>query len=147
MFLDLDHFKLVNDSLGHGAGDAVLNEVATRLTSSMRDSDTVARLGGDEFAMVVGSLVAPEDAAIVARKILASLDQLAVIDGHEVLLSCSIGISLYPQDGMDDETLIKHADVAMYYAKEGGRSTFRFYSAEMNVSTPLHLAMEIEKLR
>ncbi len=144
-FMDLDRFKLINDSLGHGAGDAVLNEVAKRLTRSIRDSDTVARLGGDEFAMVVGPLVAPEDAAIVAQKILASLDEPALIDGHEIHLSGSIGISLYPQDGMDDETLIKHADAAMYYAKESGRSIFRFYSTEMKASTlPHYLAMGIE---
>lgn len=131
LFMDLDRFKQINDNLGHGAGDAVLNEVATRLTRSLRDSDTVARLGGDEFAMVVRPLVVPEDAAMLAQKVLASLIQTTVIDGHEVSLSGSIGISLYPRDGMDDETLIKHADAAMYHAKQGGRSAFRFYSADM----------------
>lgn len=132
LFMDLDRFKQINDSLGHGAGDAVLNEVATRLTRSLRNSDTVARLGGDEFAMVVRPLVVPEDAAMLAQKVLASLIQPTVIDGHKVSLSGSIGISLYPQDGIDDETLIKHADAAMYHAKQDGRSTFRFYSAEMD---------------
>jgi len=134
LFIDLDRFKQINDSLGHAAGDTVLNEVAARLTRSLRDSDEVARLGGDEFAMVVGSLAVPEDAAIVAQKILESLTQPMVIDSHEVPLAGSIGISLYPQDGADSEALIKNADAAMYLAKQGGRGRFCFYSAKTDAN-------------
>lgn len=131
LFIDLDHFKQINDSFGHDAGDAVLNEVATRLRRSLRDTDTVARFGGDEFAMVVGPLAVPEDAAMVAQKILDTLTQPAVIDSQEIPVTGSIGISLYPRDGANGETLIKNADTAMYHAKQDGRSRFLFYSAEI----------------
>ncbi|MEO5341823.1 MAG: diguanylate cyclase [Gammaproteobacteria bacterium SHHR-1] len=127
MFIDLDRFKQVNDSLGHDAGDELLIQVAGRIQACLRMSDTVARLGGDEFTLILPSLQSREDAAKLATKVIDQLQQTFDIQGHEVQIGASIGIGLHPQDGKDCETLIKHADQAMYQAKQQGRGCHRFY--------------------
>lgn len=133
MFLDLDQFKTVNDSLGHGVGDQLLAEVARRLQECLRSDDLLARQGGDEFVLLLPRLAQVEDAAGVAAKLLASLAQPVVVGEHELSVSASIGIALYPADGEDVDTLLKHADIAMYSAKAAGRANFQFFVPEMNV--------------
>ncbi len=128
MFLDLDRFKSINDTLGHSIGDELLIEVSRRLKLSVRDSDTVARLGGDEFVVVLPSLKSAEDAEVVAKKILASVGSPYELSGHPVRTSPSIGIALYPENAADGDELLKHADAAMYEAKQGGRNAYRFYT-------------------
>ena len=130
MFMDLDKFKLVNDTLGHAIGDELLIEVARRLRVSVRDSDTVARLGGDEFVVLLPALRSPEDAEVVAKKIKLSLGAPYNLSGHDVRSSPSIGIALFPEDASDAEELLKHADQAMYMTKQAGRNDYRFYQAE-----------------
>jgi len=134
IFLDLDNFKAINDSLGHAAGDLLLCEVAARLAGSVRASDTVSRQGGDEFLVVIGGLVGNGDVAPVAAKIIEQLTRPFRINNVEIYATCSLGIAVYPDNGADFDTLLKNADVAMYRAKDGGRNTFRFYDAEMNTS-------------
>ena len=131
LFLDLDHFKNINDSLGHPIGDKVLQTVATRLMQQVRKEDTVARLGGDEFTIVMEEIHEPRDASLVARKVLKALKQPLEVDGHELQIGASVGISLYPDDGRDVTTLIKNADAAMYRAKEQGRDNYQFYTSEL----------------
>ena len=132
LFIDIDNFKLINDSFGHSMGDALLREIASRLQASVRQMDTVARLGGDEFCVIVEQeLECAEDAAHLARRILEKIAQPCILEGQTLRASASIGIALYPQDGMDGEKLVRHADTAMYGAKEQGRNTYRFYAAEM----------------
>jgi diguanylate cyclase (GGDEF)-like protein/PAS domain S-box-containing protein len=133
MFLDLNRFKHINDSLGHAVGDKLLQSVAKRLTAGLRGSDTVSRLGGDEFVIVLSGISHPEDAARSARKILSSLNADHHIGEHDLHINGSIGISLYSEDGDDAETLIQNADTAMYQAKESGRNNFQFFKAEMNL--------------
>ena len=133
MFLDLDHFKDINDSLGHGVGDQLLQSVAQRLVASVRSSDTVCRQGGDEFVILLADVEHAEDAAISAQKILATLTVPHLINQLELQVSVSIGISIYPNDGPDADALIKSADTAMYHAKEGGRNNYRFFELDMNV--------------
>jgi len=142
MFIDIDRFKVVNDSLGHSAGDRLLQDCAKRLTECLRESDTVARLGGDEFVVMVENFTAPKDAIAVAQKILNGLARPFFVDGQEFLMSASIGISTFPEDGRDAETLLKNADIAMYRAKDLGRNNYQFYSAQMNKHTFERLAME-----
>ena len=142
MFVDLDRFKHVNDSLGHEAGDRLIVEIARRLGAALRESDTVARQGGDEFVVVLADLGGPEDAATVARKVLDGLFQPLVLAGQEVFPSGSIGIAMYPRDGQDSESLLKAADSAMYHAKGGGGNGFHFYSADMGVHAEEHLRLE-----
>jgi diguanylate cyclase (GGDEF)-like protein/PAS domain S-box-containing protein len=132
IFLDLDRFKYVNDSLGHAAGDELLQSVSKRLLSCVRGSDTVSRQGGDEFAILLPEITHAEDAATCARKILLSLNPPHSIGGRSLHIDGSIGISVYPEDGEDAETLIKNADTAMYHAKDRGRSNFQFFKMEMN---------------
>ncbi|MGB7539960.1 MAG: GGDEF domain-containing response regulator [Anaerolineales bacterium] len=129
LLLDLDHFKTVNDTLGHMSGDKVLRAIAQRLRGCLRKSDTIARFGGDEFAILIEGSAAGCDAEAVARKILMSLFAPFVVDGGEFSLGTSIGISLYPADGIDGESLFKHADSALYRAKEK-RNRYVFYGKE-----------------
>ncbi|MBF0256797.1 MAG: diguanylate cyclase, partial [Gammaproteobacteria bacterium] len=128
MFIDLDRFKQVNDSLGHDAGDELLIEVAQRIQSCLRKSDTVARLGGDEFTLIVPGLQSDADAGQLAAKIIEQLQLPFAIRSHEACIGASIGIAIHPEDGTDSETLIKHADQAMYQAKQRGRGNYCFYS-------------------
>jgi diguanylate cyclase (GGDEF)-like protein/PAS domain S-box-containing protein len=129
LFLDLDHFKQVNDTYGHAVGDELLKAVAARLGSVLRRNDTVARLGGDEFVVVLAEISRPEDAAAVASKIVLSIQEPFSIAGHTLTIGTSIGIALSPRDGSDERMLLKHADAAMYSAKKEGRGTFCFYEA------------------
>jgi diguanylate cyclase (GGDEF)-like protein/PAS domain S-box-containing protein len=133
LFLDLDRFKHINDSLGHATGDKLLQSVSKRLLAGVRGSDTVSRQGGDEFVIVLSEITHPDDAENGAKKILLSLGAHHSIEGQELHIGGSIGISIYPEDGEDAETLIKNADAAMYHAKESGRNNSRFFKADMNV--------------
>ncbi|MGA2653048.1 MAG: EAL domain-containing protein [Terracidiphilus sp.] len=146
IFLDLDNFKHINDSLGHPTGDQLLRSVAERLEGCVRSPDTVSRQGGDEFVLLLQDVQRAEDAAITARRILRVLREVHSIDGHELQITGSIGISVYPDDGLDEATLMKNADTAMYQAKEGGRQTFRFFKPEMNIRAVERQSME-EDLR
>ena len=141
IFLDLDHFKRVNDSLGHSVGDELLRAVAHRLSSVVRKVDTLARLGGDEFIIALPGIRAGA-AAEVASRLLEVCATPFSVGGHDLIITPSLGISLYPDDGRDFEILLRNADAAMYKAKEAGRNAFRFYSSEMNVATLKHLLME-----
>ena len=132
LFLDLDRFKVINDSLGHSLGDRLLQEVAERLQAGVRQGDTVARLGGDEFILLLPGIGRAEDAAKVAEKILETLKFPVRLEDRELFVTASIGISLYPEDGFDVESLIKNADTAMYRAKEQGRDNFQLYTHAMN---------------
>ncbi|MCM2357037.1 MAG: EAL domain-containing protein [Geobacteraceae bacterium] len=142
LFLDLDNFKDFNDTQGHDFGDKLLREVAGRLAAGMRESDTLARLGGDEFVVVLTSVTGQECAAAAAQRILSAFSRPFVIDGRQIYSSASIGIALYPDDGLDTESLFKCADTAMYHAKNEGRSHYRFFSAEMNQSIMRRMALE-----
>ena len=142
MFVDLDRFKNINDTLGHEAGDALLKEVAERLKSTLRASDAVARLGGDEFVILLPNLNAEEQLATVAQKILAAVAQPYLSHDQEFRVTASIGISTYPGNGVDEPTLMKHADIAMYQAKEDGKNTFAFYTDELNKHSIERLAFE-----
>ncbi|WP_341646770.1 EAL domain-containing protein [Thauera sp. SDU_THAU2] len=142
MFVDLDRFKRINDSLGHEIGDRVLVEVASRIRLCLRDDDTVARMGGDEFIVLLGNLAQPDAAAATARRIVAALRRPVAIDGRELVVTTSIGISIYPDDSADSATLIKNADIAMYRAKEEGRNSFQLYQPAMNARSLEHLALE-----
>jgi diguanylate cyclase (GGDEF)-like protein/PAS domain S-box-containing protein len=126
---DLDHFKSVNDTLGHAVGDKLLRQAAERLAKSVRASDTVARLGGDEFAVVLSRLSAPADVAVVAQKILAAFQAPFQVEGESLLATVSIGAALYPDDSGDQDALMNNADVAMYRSKEAGRNRFSLFSA------------------
>jgi diguanylate cyclase (GGDEF)-like protein len=128
MFLDLDKFKDINDTLGHAMGDQLLKSLGERLRSSLREEDTVARMGGDEFILLLSEITRREDVTTLARKVLESIREPLTLDGHELLATTSIGIAFYPNDGEDAETLLKNADAAMYRAKEQGRNNFQFYS-------------------
>jgi diguanylate cyclase (GGDEF)-like protein/PAS domain S-box-containing protein len=144
MFIDLDRFKTINDSLGHQVGDELLKRVASRLTACVRASDTVARLGGDEFAVILENLRDDDDegSQAVAEKMIAAMGAPMLINNQHLNTSCSIGISLYPADGKDSATLMKHADVAMYYAKDKGRNNYQFFSGEMNARAQERLSIE-----
>jgi diguanylate cyclase (GGDEF)-like protein/PAS domain S-box-containing protein len=140
-FLDVDRFKHINDTLGHDTGDRLLREVATRLRASVRDSDTVARLGGDEFVLLLREL-GNDYAATVARKILSAIAKPFTLIGQEFRLTTSIGISIYPRDGLDEQTLMKNADIAMYHAKQEGRNNHQFYAPDLNVHSLERLTLE-----
>jgi diguanylate cyclase (GGDEF)-like protein len=141
LFLDLDRFKHINDSLGHEAGDLLLKEVAARLKGCLRESDTVARLGGDEFVAMLPELD-EKYAATVAQKILAAVARPFVLHGQELRVTASIGISIYPEDGLDEPTLKKNADIAMYQAKEEGKNNFQFYSERLSASSLERMSLE-----
>jgi diguanylate cyclase (GGDEF)-like protein/PAS domain S-box-containing protein len=142
LFLDLDRFKVINDSLGHNIGDQLLQAVAGRIQSCVRESDTVARLGGDEFTILLPHLPHGEDAALVAQKIIDAVRYPFQIEGREFFMTTSIGISLYPDDGIDAETLIKNADTAMYQAKEQGRDNYQLFNAFINAKALQRIALE-----
>ena len=142
LFLDLDRFKIINDSLGHAVGDQLLRVIARRLNNCVRDEDTVARLGGDEFMVLLPRISGSADAGRIARKIIDCLIDPISCNGHELHITTSIGISIFPYDGSDAETLIKHADISMYRAKELGRNKAVYYTAEMNAGSRKQLAME-----
>ena len=130
--IDLDHFKAVNDTLGHAVGDAVLIEVAARLRSAAREGDVVARLGGDEFALLAGTLDGPQAAATIADRIVKSMSLPIIVDDHQVMIGASVGIAIAPHDGVDGETLLKKADLALYRAKSEGRGTYHFFEMGMD---------------
>jgi diguanylate cyclase (GGDEF)-like protein/PAS domain S-box-containing protein len=132
MFLDLDRFKIINDTLGHDVGDELLKAVSQRLINCIRQGDTVVRLGGDEFTIILPVISKAEDAAFVAQKILVTLAEPFLLNHQELHITSSIGISLYPNDGKDTQTLIKNADIAMYRAKDLGKNNYQFYTADMN---------------
>ena len=132
LFLDMDRFKHINDSLGHAIGDRLLQSVAQRLVACVRSSDTVSRQGGDEFVILLSEVAHAEDAAVSAYKILLALGAPHPIDKHELHVTASIGIATYPDDGTEAETLLKNADSAMYHAKDSGRNNYQFFKPEMN---------------
>lgn len=142
MLLDLDDFKLVNDSFGHEAGDKLIKSIAQLLSSSLRRADTVARLGGDEFAVIVEGIDNASDAVSIADNLTTILKHNVKIEGHETFTSASVGIAVYPDDGDDAQTLLKNADTAMFRAKENGRHCFQFYTPEMSVNAMARLDLE-----
>lgn len=147
LLLDLDHFKLINDASGHGAGDEMLKQVAQRLNSCIRDTDTVARLGGDEFVIVLTDLPETGDVDLIAEKVLGSLSRPFDICGHDVFVTASVGISLYPRDGDHGEILLRYADIAMYRVKEHGRNSVRQFIPEMGVTAISRMNMEASMRR
>jgi diguanylate cyclase (GGDEF)-like protein/PAS domain S-box-containing protein len=142
LFLDLDRFKNVNDSLGHSVGDLLLQDVAERLKRSMREQDTVARLAGDEFLIVLTDVKDIPDAAVAAERFMDAMTAEFVVQGHPLSISCSLGISIFPEHGADGEVLIKNADAAMYCAKDYGRDNFRFFTEDMNAQAVERLTLE-----
>jgi diguanylate cyclase (GGDEF)-like protein/PAS domain S-box-containing protein len=142
MFIDVDHFKTINDTLGHTAGDELLLEMARRLRECVRDDDTVARLGGDEFTIILSELRQPEDAVGVAQKILETVQVPLTIAGMPIVVTASVGIALYPNDGADPESLLRNADSAMYRAKEAGRNTYQLCTDEMKTRALDRLSLE-----
>ncbi len=141
-FIDLDHFKLINDALGHNAGDYMLKVVGKRLAACLRDGDTVARLGGDEFVMVLHEQSDEDATSSVLQRVVTSVSEVIPYGERELNTSCSVGIAFYPQDGDDAEDLLKHADAAMYRSKELGRNAIQFYAAEMNTKLNERLMMQ-----
>jgi diguanylate cyclase (GGDEF)-like protein len=142
LFIDLDRFKVINDTLGHEAGDALLCEVAARLQGQLRAADTVARLGGDEFVVLLENIADSVFIGSLARKLIEMLSASFTLAGGEYNVTASIGVSTFPDDGGDVQTLLKHADIAMYRSKEQGRNTFQFYSAQMNMHSVERLTLE-----
>jgi diguanylate cyclase (GGDEF)-like protein/PAS domain S-box-containing protein len=147
MYVDLDRFKAVNDAHGHAVGDALLKEVAARLVGQLRDVDTICRIGGDEFIIVLPELKRTADAAGVAQKLIDRLAEPFQVDGIDLEVSSSAGISVFPDDGADAETLIRNADAALYYAKDSGRACYRFFTEEMNATASLRITLESELRR
>nr|WP_324258267.1 EAL domain-containing protein [Cellvibrio fontiphilus] len=142
MLLDIDRFKNINDSLGHDAGDILLKAIATRLNEGVRDMDTVARLGGDEFVVVLEGIHDIDDVVFVANKLLSTLSRPIEISGHSISTTVSIGVSVFPEDGEDTDELLKHADIAMYKAKEAGKNNCQFYTKGMNATAVNYLLLE-----
>ena len=143
LFIDLDRFKVINDSLGHDAGDMLLVEIASRLHNALRSSDVVARLGGDEFVVILGETAESDDVERIARNLLSVLSQPLQLSGHECHTTASIGIAMYPSDGADVQTLTKNADMAMYLAKEDGKNGFRFFTKEVKTQSIERLTLEM----
>jgi len=154
MFIDLDDFKMVNDTLGHHFGDVLLRHVAELLAKTVRSGDVVARLGGDEFGIILPGLAREEDAAALARKIISRISEPVTLDGREVVVGASIGISFFPGDADNIDTLMQYADTAMYHAKDNGKNNFQFFSNEMHIriqsrrgiETDLRKALEQQQL-
>jgi len=142
LFIDLDRFKTINDTLGHDTGDQMLTQVASCLGKNIRQEDTIARLGGDEFAVLLNDIEAEQDASQLAKKILLGLERPLKLDQQELYITASIGISMFPNDGADAGTLLKNADIAMYKAKDMGKNNYQFYSVDMSARAFQHLAME-----
>jgi len=142
LFLDLDRFKIINDTLGHGAGDDVLCQVSKHLLECLRETDTLARVGGDEFTLLVEQFDTPKDLGDIAQKLLAATARTLTVNGQEYHLSGSIGIAIYPKDGGDSASLLKNADIAMYRAKTSGRNNYQFYSNDINVHSVERLSLE-----
>ena len=147
LFIDLDRFKEVNDSYGHRAGDVLLQTVAARLRGCVRETDTVCRHAGDEYLIVLSALRDPAEAALVAAKVLSTFEEPFVLEGHEVAMSASVGISVYPDDGQTMDDLIRHADSAMYHAKKGGRNRFEFFRSDLAapIAERLFLANQLRR--
>ncbi len=143
MFVDLDRFKIVNDSLGHEAGDSLLKVVAARVQACLRESDLLFRMGGDEFAIILPQIASPEDAAFVARRVQEAVAAPATVHEHELAVGATIGIAVYPGDGDSAEALLKNADAAMYSAKESGRGSHAFYRSAMNQRASQRLGLEV----
>ena len=143
MYVDLDRFKVVNDTLGHTVGDHLLQVVARRLRDVLRGDDTIARLGGDEFAVIVPDVTRGEDAGTIGRKLIAALREPITVDGHELHVTASAGISLFPSDGLDVETLLKHADAALYRSKDTGRNNVQLFATSMNARYTERLELEL----
>ncbi len=144
LYVDLDRFKLVNDTLGHAAGDTLLRQVAQRLLSCVREGDTVARIGGDEFTVVLNDLENPQDAVGVTQRILETLKQPLVLRGHELFVTTSIGISLFPTDGDEAEELLRKADNALYRGKQQGKNTYQFYTPEIDEAAHEHIKLKYQ---
>lgn len=142
VFVDLDHFKEINDKLGHEFGDRLLIAVAERLTGCLRENDTVARQGGDEFVLILSDAADPQAITQTLQRLIASIAQPVCFNGRELAVTCSVGASVYPHDGRDAASLLKHADIAMYRAKEQGRNSFRFFTEAMNTSASERLGRE-----
>jgi len=142
LFLDLDRFKTINDSLGHGIGDRLLQSAASRIQLCVREEDTVARLGGDEFVVVLRDVASANDAMSVAEQIGRTLNETFRIQSHDLHVTASVGISVYPDDGKDTDSLLKHADTAMYHAKDAGRANCQFFIEAMNVAAQQRLSLE-----
>ena len=147
LFLDLDHFKHINDTLGHSAGDELLKSVAARLRGCVRQSDTIARIGGDEFAMILADIDRPDDARIFAEKILSALEAPFYVAGEELFVTASVGISLFPDDAREAEALLRNADVAMYRSKRMGGNTSSFYSRSVDLRTTERLVLSSDLRR
>ena len=142
LFIDLDRFKFINDTLGHDAGDALLKELSARFKQTLRASDAIARLGGDEFVLLIQEMNHPEQASIVAKKILAAAAGPMMLAGQECRISASVGIAMFPEDGSDEQALTKSADVAMYHAKQAGKNNFQFYSQDIKAHSAQRVALE-----
>jgi diguanylate cyclase (GGDEF)-like protein len=142
MFLDLDRFKLINDTMGHNLGDRLLYHVAERIRRSLREGDTIARQGGDEFLVLLPEITDDLEVVSVSERILGVFAKPIILDGNEIYISTSIGISLYPSDGTDIDTLVKQADTAMYYAKEKGRNNCQFFTCGLNIKANARLLTE-----
>lgn len=147
LFLDLDRFKSINDSLGHLSGDLLLQSVANRLKSCVREMDTVCRQGGDEFMVLLTEIDRAEDAAHIATKIVSAMSEAHLVEGNRLIVTFSIGISIYPDDAVDSPLMIKNADAAMYHAKEKGRNNFQFFTPDMNAEASQRLELESDLRR
>ncbi len=142
LFIDLDQFKQINDSLGHDVGDEVLREVAIRFKHILREEDTLSRLGGDEFTVIVEQVASPYVVSLLARKLIDAMQQAIIVENHELYVTCSIGISVFPKDADEASLLLRNADAAMYRAKEDGRNTFNFYTEDMTENAFERVVME-----
>ena len=142
--IDLDHFKLVNDGLGHAVGDAVLQDGRRSAGAACREDDLVARLGGDEFAILSGGLNHGEDASILAERMVSRISEPFLVDGHTIMIGASVGIAVAPGDGADTDTLLKNADLALYRAKDEGRSAYHFFEQGMDAALQARRALELE---